>query len=814
MTTEFSSELSAFAPTPGGTYGGGVRLDFKRLVRMRWRLMLGVLTACAVPLLTLSWFTIPLEYQARAIIEFSEPVDVLESDTGRFSRQAYEQWVLTQAQLIESSPILKLVLEDPEIRNLPLVAGSSDKLKTLEDKADAIYTRGTQLVRVTCRDEDSNTAHTIVAVVVREYMDYATTQMVGLDENKMQILLDKEDEMKKNLGILRDTIKARIENSGAALAEGGASARAEADQYRQAQVTAQTELVARQAESQQQADLVREIEALQARHQASPDDPIYEHGIEDRMASTASVGVLEQNLAVKESEVALLRDRHLEGSKQLVVAEQSLAAAEQNLAQAKRRAREEHINSLLSQFRQTHKEAQVDEAMIQAQVDGFDEQIRLAEARLEDVSAAVAEIDDLKQRAALLESRLVTYTDRLDVLDTQHRAPHSITLASPVAVTATPEWGRRLQFMLVALVLSCCLSLSAGVIREWSDQEMRTPRDVARATDLPTIGVIPDVIMDRLPPDCNPALVCDEYPDCTSADEYRRILTRIIYPQEGVGELRTVVITSSSRDDGKTAVASNLAIALAQAGRRVLLVDISARRPDIERVFGLAPGAGLSEILQGDASPSKVIRATRCRNLSVLGPGLDTEGLIGRLASNDTIEFFEQAEKAFQHVIIDTPPALLMADAKLLAPVVDGVILVVGDKASTIGKVRRFVEEMREVGANTIGVVLNRAKQMPGGYMASNLESFYAYAEGPGTGKSRRPTKHINRGPDPEPADRAGDDTGDQFSAASDREPGQESVWEPEEDKPSSSEEVPEHTIILLDEEDEDDAHRGDDNGE
>ena len=101
--------------------------------------------------------------------------------------------------------------------------------------------------------------------------------------------------------------------------------------------------------------------------------------------------------------------------------------------------------------------------------------------------------------------------------------------------------------------------------------------------------------------------------------------------------------------------------------------------------------------------------------------------VIGKLASREMVEFLEKAEESFEHVIIDSPPTLLMADAKLLAPVVDGVIMVVGAEVSSLGMVRRALTELQQIGSNVIGVVLNRAKHVAGGYMRDNLEKFYNY---------------------------------------------------------------------------------------
>jgi Mrp family chromosome partitioning ATPase len=126
----------------------------------------------------------------------------------------------------------------------------------------------------------------------------------------------------------------------------------------------------------------------------------------------------------------------------------------------------------------------------------------------------------------------------------------------------------------------------------------------------------------------------------------------------------------------------------------------------------------------------ELVRATEFPNLFVLGPGLRGSELVGKLASRDIVEFLEHAEETFEHVIIDTPPSLIMSDAKLLAPIVDGVIAVAGVGISTIGMLRRCLNELQQGGANVLGVVLNGIRPTRGGYMSRNVEQYYAYSEG------------------------------------------------------------------------------------
>jgi capsular exopolysaccharide synthesis family protein len=174
---------------------------------------------------------------------------------------------------------------------------------------------------------------------------------------------------------------------------------------------------------------------------------------------------------------------------------------------------------------------------------------------------------------------------------------------------------------------------------------------------------------------------------------------------------------------------------MAEASRRVLLIDLSSRRPGIETCFKLEPHVGLAELLEGGCTPDEAIRPTAIEHLAILGPGLETEGLAGRLASREMVRFLEWAEEEFDHVVMDTPPALLMSDVKLIAPLVDAVLVIVGAGISTQGMVRRCLREMEQTGANLVGVVLNRVRGAMGGYLRDNLKLYQAYSGNGGNGK-------------------------------------------------------------------------------
>ena len=342
-------------------------------------------------------------------------------------------------------------------------------------------------------------------------------------------------------------------------------------------------------------------------------------------------------------------------------------------------------------------------------------------------SGTLAELDELKAKAQETRELLRDIRREITEISLESNAPARVKLASQPNAPSYPDSGRRLQLAVLAVLASCSAGLAAGVWRELTDQETRSTQDITAITNLPVLAAIPHVDEDRFLDSIEAPLLTADFPYSPTADEFRRILARIIYPPESSVEVNSCLVASPTRGDGKTTVACNLAIALAQAERTVLLVDICPRDPSVERCFGLDPGPGLAEALYDEEPVAMLARGTDLPNLSVLGPGLRSGEVTGKLASRDMARFLESAEQCFDHVVIDTPPSLLMSDAKLLAPVVDGVVVVVGIGVSTLGMVRRCLREMEQVGERHYRRRPQRHPSTRGGYLRRNVDMYYNY---------------------------------------------------------------------------------------
>jgi capsular exopolysaccharide synthesis family protein len=175
----------------------------------------------------------------------------------------------------------------------------------------------------------------------------------------------------------------------------------------------------------------------------------------------------------------------------------------------------------------------------------------------------------------------------------------------------------------------------------------------------------------------NPLLVAGLAPKSLAAEQYRQLRTRLSHA-EGASNLRTVLITSPQKGEGKSLTSANLALTMAQElQRRVILVDADLRKPSLQTLFGLPPGPGLAEYLVGAAELKDVMRFLPEHNLTVIHAGTAPTNPAELLGSTAMRRLLDQLRSRYDRVLLDTPPVLPLADVAVLAPLVDGSLMVV-----------------------------------------------------------------------------------------------------------------------------------------
>jgi len=217
------------------------------------------------------------------------------------------------------------------------------------------------------------------------------------------------------------------------------------------------------------------------------------------------------------------------------------------------------------------------------------------------------------------------------------------------------------------------------------------------------------------------ALVTQTDPSSVFAEEYRNIRTNIEFSSFDK-EIKTFFVTSSNPGEGKSTTAANLAVVFAQHGKKVLLVDADLRKPTVHYTFGLNNVKGLSNLLSKQAKLDEIVMETRVSNLYVISSGPTPPNSSRLLASQSMDDFLNQAHDLFDLVILDTPPMLPVADAKVLMRKINDVVFVVRCGVTEIKDAQKTVESINQAKGNLLGVILNDKKQ-------KNLSYYTAYGD-------------------------------------------------------------------------------------
>jgi succinoglycan biosynthesis transport protein ExoP len=287
----------------------------------------------------------------------------------------------------------------------------------------------------------------------------------------------------------------------------------------------------------------------------------------------------------------------------------------------------------------------------------------------------------------------------------------SVKVVQPATFSDTPVAPNVTLNLTLGAILGLLAGLGGALALNGLRMPVRSVRDVAEVTRSPLLGVVrTDPASEREP------LAVATRPDSAQADAFRRICAGTT--SSGMGSPgKVAAVISSGYGDGRTAIACNLAVALAQARRRVVLVDCDLRHPQVGGLFGFvrthedSPAdheAGVSDVLEGSIPLDSALRPWGNGFLDVLAAGRRPSHPGGLLASDQMQHLLKELARRYDVVLLDTPPILPVSDAVALARGADGVIVVIRYGRTGRRELHAVMETLEAVSAHVIGTILNR----------------------------------------------------------------------------------------------------------
>jgi polysaccharide biosynthesis transport protein len=307
---------------------------------------------------------------------------------------------------------------------------------------------------------------------------------------------------------------------------------------------------------------------------------------------------------------------------------------------------------------------------------------------------------------------------------------HVLDSAIPPAVPVRPK---KLLNVSIALIAGLILGVTLAFVEEGLDNSIKSAEDVERLIGVPSLAIVPaSSSMKLLPYPASRAhrnggnhgkngqarveLAVLNQPASALAESYRALRTAILLSRSPRPP-QTILVTSPNPDEGKSCTSLNLALALAQRGGRVLLIDGDLRKRSLARYLGLTNHRGLSGFLTG-AYPlaDALARLESAPRLAVLPAGPPAPNPAELLSSLSMEAALAELRRSFDHIVIDSPPALMVTDATILSPLADGLILVVESEATVRGALLRTHQILESAGGKILGVVMNKVNLERDGY--------------------------------------------------------------------------------------------------
>jgi len=677
--------------------------------RSRWILLITTLAALIGAFAYLQKATPIYTSTSRIYVEQSGPRIMTETEEGVMTRS--KNYLYTQAELLKSTPILTAALKTPgaNIEQMKIFENVDNRIVFLKKRCLQVSVgKKDDIISISSDSPKPAEAAQLVNTVVDSYITYQATTKRSTSAEVLKILQSTKSQRGVELSErLKAMMDFRKENEGLALEsshgnvillklERLSTALTEA-QLATVESKAYVESIKRMIASP--ANLRQYVEAERARSFYSP-----ANNEEARLKSRLDE----------------LQRRRADRLRQLTAGHAAVVAIEAEIAQ---------INEQISKL---------DEDFAQAQIVIAQQQYLVAKEKEAELNK---QYEEQRQEALVLNEQLAQYTllqseweqtkklcdildDRIKELNvTEDVGALNISILEVARPADGPSKPQKARIMAMALVLGLMLGGGLGLVRDWMDQRLRSADEVSAVLGVPVLGVVPSMPKRQDIVARGQKTRLDS--DSREAEAFRTIRTAVFFGAPK-SDTKTILITSPAAQDGKTTTASNLAIAMAQAGQKTVILDADFRRPMQHKIFEIGSRKrGLSSVLAGVTSLREDILPTKVKGLHVMTCGPDVPNPSEILNSKAFAELLEKLSKAYDRVVIDSPPVMPVTDAKILAALCDVTLIVLRAEKSTRKVSRQAQEGLLSVGANVLGAIVNDVSRKGGRY---GYYSYYGYS--------------------------------------------------------------------------------------
>ncbi len=678
--------------------------------RRRWIVLLSTVVVLAAAFAYLAKATPIYTSTSRVYVEQSGPKIITDIEKG-FMTQS-KNYLYAQGELLKSTPIVAAALDVPGVRQMKTFAKIDNQIVYLKKNLDVTIGKKDDIINVSFDSPWPAEAAQLINAVVDSYITYHSTRKRSTSAEVLKILQSEKAKRGKELTEkLKATMDFKRENIALAL------------EHQRGNIILQR--LERLSVALTQAQLATiESKSIYESIKTMVSDPArLKQFIEAQRAKGIYISTGSERVQLK-SKLDQLELSYTDLLRQVTSDHPSVKALESNIARIK-----QQITDLDTEF------AQAQLAVAEQQYLAAKENEVQIGKYFEDQREEALDLNDQLAQYTLLQYEWEQSKKLNDILDdrikelsiTEDVGALNISILEVARPADKPSKPQKARIMAMALVLALMLGGGLALLRDWMDQRLRSADEISAILGVPVLGVVPSMSRRQSFTARGQKVHLDS--NSHAAEAYRTIRTSVFF---GVpkGEAKTVLITSPGAGDGKTTLVSNLAIAMAQAGQKTLILDADFRKPMQHSVFEIDGDKGLSSVLAGTTTLEEAIQPTEVKGLELLPCGPDVPNPSEILNSETFAKTLEHlSTNKYDRIIIDSPPVMPVTDAQILAAICDITLLVLKAEKST----RKFSQQARDgllsVGAHILGAVVNDVSRKGGRY---GYYSGYGYYYGHG----------------------------------------------------------------------------------
>lgn len=318
------------------------------------------------------------------------------------------------------------------------------------------------------------------------------------------------------------------------------------------------------------------------------------------------------------------------------------------------------------------------------------------------------DLERLKTTLNLYQQIYITSINNLETLKLAKAQNTPTVMQVETAVKPNvPISPKPMQSTMLGAAVGLLVMAALVFLIEFLDDTLKTPDEIKAVLEVPVIGFIGELKQNNKKGEDSLGVYVAKNPRSPVAEAFRSLRTNLEYSSVDI-PVKAVIVTSSGESEGKSTVASNLAIVEAQSGKQVVIVDADMRRPKIHVQFNKPNRMGLSDVVTGKLSLDEVLKTyDQVSNLSIITCGTIPPNPAELLGSERMSQTLKDLKKRYDVIIIDTPP-MIVSDAQILSSKVDGLVYVVIPGQTKAITARRPLEELQRIEAKVLGVVANK----------------------------------------------------------------------------------------------------------